>query len=70
MRDTAKESADLKQALKHEPVTDELRAQAEAHPLEAEEAIQDTETGLDPATPGSWVDTVYVDYHDQDNGDH
>jgi hypothetical protein len=55
MKDTAEKSADLKQALKHDAVTDELRAEAEAHPQEADEAVHEAATGLDPATPGSWV---------------
>ena len=55
MKDTAAESAELKQALKRDPVTDELRAEAEAFPLEADEAIAEVEAGHDTAAPGSWV---------------
>jgi hypothetical protein len=55
VKPTAAESAELKMALKHDPVTPELEAEAEAHPLEADEAIQDVERGYDDASPDSWV---------------
>lgn len=55
MKDTAAESAELKMALKHDPETPALAAEAEVHPLEASEAIQEVEVGLDSADAGSWV---------------
>lgn len=55
MKETAGESAGLKMALKHDPVTDALRAEAERFPLEADEAFCEVERGLDTADPGSWV---------------
>jgi hypothetical protein len=55
MKDTAEESADLKMALKHDPVTDELRAEAVTFPLEADDAYFEVKEGRDHLTPGSWV---------------
>lgn len=55
MKDTAAESAELKMALKHDPVTPELEAEAQAFPVEADEACSEVEDGLDTASPGSWV---------------
>ena len=55
MKDTAEQSADLKQALKKQPVTDELRAEAEAFPLEADEACAEVREAHDFCTPDSWV---------------
>lgn len=55
MKDTADESAELKMALKHDAETPELAAEAERHPQEADEAIQDVENGYDTAAPDSWV---------------
>jgi len=55
MKDTAEQSAELKMALKHDPETSLLRAEAERHPLEADEALLEVETGLDTAHPESWV---------------
>lgn len=52
---TAAESSALKQALKHDRQTPELVAEAEAHPLEADEALYECERGWDVAEPGSWV---------------
>lgn len=58
MKPTAGESADLKMALKHDPLTPELAAEAEAFPLEAEEALREVEQGWDSAAPGSWAELV------------
>lgn len=55
MKPTADESAELKMALKHDPCSDALRAEAAAFPLEADEALQEVQRGLDIADPGSWV---------------
>jgi hypothetical protein len=55
MKATAGESAELKMALKHDPETPQLAAEADKFPLEADEAIQDVEGGYDTAAPGSWV---------------
>lgn len=53
MMRSAEQSADLKQALKHDPATPELRAAADS--LEGDEALQECADGLDTATPGSVV---------------
>lgn len=53
MQETADESAELKQALKHDPATPELRAAANS--LEGHEAYFECVDGLDTATPGSWA---------------
>jgi hypothetical protein len=45
-------------ALKRDPVTDVLRAAASEHPIEADEAAIEVESGLDFAEPGSWVSEV------------
>ena len=58
MKVTAEESATLKMALKHDPVTPFLRAEAEAFPAEADEACSDVENGHDTAAVGSWVEEV------------
>jgi hypothetical protein len=58
VKDTWQESADLKQALKHDPETPELAAEAAAFPIEAEEALSEVTRRLDTATPGSWVANV------------
>ena len=58
MKPNADESADLKMALKHDRWTPELHAEALAHPLEADEAIEDVRSGLDTAAPDSWVERV------------
>ena len=55
MKETAGESADLKMALKHDPETPELAAEAEAFPVEADEAMSEVENVYDTADPGSWV---------------
>ena len=55
MKETAEESAELKMALKHDPETPALAAEAESHPQEADEALFEVEAGLDTAAPGSWV---------------
>src|SRR3954454_5970703 len=55
MKKTATQSAALKQALKKDPVTDELRAEAEAFPLEADEACAEVREARDFCTPDSWV---------------
>lgn len=55
MKETAAESAELKMALKHDPETAELAAEAVAFPAEADEALADVENGNDYAAPGSWV---------------
>lgn len=55
MKETEEQSAELKWALKHDPVTHELRAEAEEHLNEAAEAIGEVELGLDTAAPDSWV---------------
>jgi hypothetical protein len=53
---SAGESADLKQALKHDPVTPELRALADS--LEGDEAVAEVLGGWDTAAPGSYVAEV------------
>lgn len=58
MKETAGESADLKMALKHDPVTDLLRAEAEAFPAEADEAVAEVQGGLDTCAPDSYVAEV------------
>jgi hypothetical protein len=55
VKPTWQESADLKQALKHDPETPELAAEAQAFPLEADEAVIEVEQGLATCSPGSWV---------------
>lgn len=55
MKDTAEESAVLKQRLKHEPLTPELEREVEDHPQEAEEAVWEVEEGYDICSPGSYV---------------
>jgi hypothetical protein len=55
---TARESADLKMALKHDPVSPFLRAEADAFPAEADEALHEVERGWDTAAAGSWVEEV------------
>jgi hypothetical protein len=55
MKETAEQSADLKQALKKQIETPELAAEAAAYPLEAEEALSEVKLRLDTAIPGSWV---------------
>lgn len=57
MKPTWQESADLKMALKLNPVTPVLRAEAEAFPLEADEAQQEVLAGADCASE-SWVSEV------------
>jgi hypothetical protein len=58
MKDTPEQSADLKMALKHDPVTPELIAAAEIHPLEGDEAYFEVADGLDTCAPESWVAQV------------
>lgn len=58
MKDTAEESAELKMALKHNPITPELCQEAQLHPVEADEAYQEVFDGRDTRTPGSWVDQM------------
>lgn len=55
MKPTWQESADLKQSLKHAPVSPQLVAEAEAFPLEADEAYFEVVDGSDTCEPGSWV---------------
>lgn len=55
MKDTADESATLKQRFKHEPLTDALLAEAAEHPQEAEESVWEVEQGYDTYSPGSYV---------------
>jgi hypothetical protein len=55
MKDTAGESADLKQALKHDAETPALALEAERFEEEAREAIEEVEDGRDYAHPDSWV---------------
>lgn len=55
MKDTAEQSAELKLALKHDPSSPALRAEARAHPLELDEACVEVERGLDDAHPASVV---------------
>lgn len=55
MKETAEQSADLKMALKHDPVTDHLRAEAKAFSLEADEAYFEVLDGLDTCAPDSWI---------------
>lgn len=56
MKDTEDESAALKQALKHQPLTPDLEAEAALHTQEAEEAVWEVEQGLDTRSTGSYVD--------------
>ena len=55
MKETAKESATLKQQLKHNPLDPELEREAGEHPHEAEEAVWEVEQGHDTCSPGSYV---------------
>lgn len=55
MKETAEESAELMMALKHDPWTPELDAEAEAFPLEADEAMRNVEENVDDCHPDSWV---------------
>lgn len=55
---TADESAELKQALKHDPITVELRRMAAENPVEADEAVLECEQGYDTYSPDSWVAEV------------
>lgn len=55
MKNTAGQSADLKMALKHDPCTPTLVVEAEAFPLEADEAVQEVKEGRDYCHPESWV---------------
>jgi hypothetical protein len=55
MKDTAGESADLKQALKQDAETPALADEAERFEEEAREAIEEVEDGRDTAHPDSWV---------------
>lgn len=55
VKDTEEESAELKMALKHDPMTDALAAEAKAFPLEAGEAIDNVERGYDTCATDSWV---------------
>lgn len=52
---TAEQSADLKMALKHDPVTDELREKAACFPIEADEAVSEVLAGHDTCLAASWV---------------
>jgi hypothetical protein len=54
----ADESAELMQALRKEPASDALRAAAEQHPVEADEAVEQVKQGHDHAVDGSWVAEV------------
>jgi hypothetical protein len=56
MKATAEESADLKMALKHDPISPALRAEALRFPLETDEAMEEVLSGRDTCAPGSWVD--------------
>lgn len=60
MKDTEEESAELKMALKHDPWTPELAAEAEAFPIEASEAIKEVEEKWDDCHPDSWVARVLL----------
>lgn len=68
LKTTDDESADLKQRLRTLPVTAELRAEAEAFPAEASEAIEEVERGLVEALPGSYVAITRETERDADHG--
>lgn len=55
MKETAEESAVLKQRFKHEPLSPELGDEARKHPQEAEEAVWEVDAGYDTCAPGSYV---------------
>lgn len=55
MKDTQEESATLKQALKHQPLSPMLEQEAADHPQEAEEAVWEVQEGYDTFSPGSYV---------------
>ncbi len=52
---SAEQSAYLKERLKHEPWSLALNNDAEAHPVEADEAYDDVLNGVDTCRPDSWV---------------
>ena len=58
MKDTDRESADLKQRLRTLPNTPSLYREAEEFPTEADEAVEETERGLIPAVRGSYVAVI------------
>lgn len=51
----AAESAELKQALKHDPCTPALELLARENPCEADEAYYEVREGRDTAHPESWA---------------
>lgn len=55
MKATEDESAALKQALKHSPLTAELAEEAAANIGEASEAVDEVEQGFDTCSEGSYV---------------
>jgi hypothetical protein len=55
VKDTAEQSAALKMALKHDPMTPELEQEAKRFPLEADEAFFEVQNGHDTCHPDSWV---------------
>lgn len=56
MKAFPEQSAELKMALKHDPVTEDLREEARRFPEEAGEAYDEVLSGRDKRTPGSWAD--------------
>ena len=58
LKPTDEDSANLKHRLRTLPCTIDLIDEANEFPAEREEAIIETETGLIPAEPGSYVALV------------
>ena len=52
---TAEQSAEIKQALKHDPCSFQHVVLARRHFIEADEAVEEVENGHDTAHPDSWV---------------
>jgi len=55
MKETAEESAVLKQRLKHEPMNPELEAELLAFPCEWGESVEEVLQGYDTCSNGSFV---------------
>lgn len=66
MKPTPDASARLKNQLKHEPATLELRQEAHLYPVEADEAFQEVETGLDGCRPDSVVAEMIAEAYFRD----
>ena len=63
MKNTDEESADLKQRLRTLPNTPALEQEAGEFPIEADEAVEETERGLILAVAGSYVAAVLARTH-------